>query len=274
MRQRGFALLAVILGVAVLSAIAMSLATATRVDLLSAAVLTRTAKAEMAADAGIAIALARLVSAKTGQEFTCNFDGTAIRAGIADEGGKVDLNAAPRGLLAVLFRGFGDSDEQAQQRAEAVADFIDPDDDAATGGSETEIYDKAGRPRPKNAPFETIDELDQVTGFEVASLSEESMLERLRPFITVYSRQPGVDLSLASPKLVSALSNLPPEYRATSDRRVFTLSAEAFTPEGGSFVRQSVIEMNPLVPGGYMLLGSWPRRSTSEPPPSERTAPC
>jgi general secretion pathway protein K len=273
--RRGFALLAVILGVSVLSTIALAIASATRIELLSAAILRRQAKAELAADAGTAIALARLLKTTATEEFTCSFDSTTLWISIADEGGKVDLNAAPRGLLAALFKSVGDSEEQARRRAEAIADFIDPDDiTTSDGGSEAKTYEKAGRPRPRNAPFETIDELDQVLGFETDALPDETMLDRLRPYITIYSRQPGIDIQAAPRALINALSEIAPDYRTVSDRRVFLLRAQAGTPDGGLFVRETIVEINPLMPGGHLILASSPGKTRDEPQNRTEALPC
>ena len=121
-----------------------------------------------------------------------------VRAGL------VDLNAASPALLEWLLRGLGVAPDRAAALAAAIVDFRDEDDIPSINGAESTAYRAAGLAHgPKNAPFETVMELDQVLGMDV------TLLGRLRAVTTVYSRQRGIDGAVAPREILSA-AGLPP----------------------------------------------------------------
>ncbi len=80
--------------------------------------------------------------------------------GLSDEGGKIDLNTAPRTVLERLGNMTSDV-------AAAVVDWRDADEDVTPGGAESEHYLREGEPyNAKNAPFETTLELRLVAGVD------------------------------------------------------------------------------------------------------------
>ncbi len=85
-------------------------------------------------------------------------DNLQQRYGLADEGGKLDLNTAPAALLEKL-------PDMTPDVAAAIIDWRDSDDETTPGGAESDYYLR--RPEPynaKNGPFETVGELAMVAG--------------------------------------------------------------------------------------------------------------
>lgn len=79
-------------------------------------------------------------------------------------GVRVDVNSAVRSSLIALLRATGPA-ASAEARAAAILDWRDPDDDARAGGTESAWYRAQGQPLPRNAPFESAEELRFVRGF-------------------------------------------------------------------------------------------------------------
>lgn len=92
---------------------------------------------------------------------SCSQDHGTIE--VSDAGALVDLNAASVALFEPITRGVGLQEARSKAVPAAIVDFRDADDDFQSGGAEAEQYRAAGLPLgPKNAPFETVVELDQV----------------------------------------------------------------------------------------------------------------
>jgi general secretion pathway protein K len=77
----------------------------------------------------------------------------------------MDLNHAPETRLAALFASAGADQSKARSLADNVADFRDPDNLPHSHGAEAAEYQAAGLAwGPKNAPFQDVEELQQVLG--------------------------------------------------------------------------------------------------------------
>ncbi len=265
--ERGIALVAVLWVFVLLSVIAASVASTSRTEARIARNVVAAAVAEAAADAAVHRASAALV-AQRGRGGEWRTDGTSrlLRVGssevtvsIADEGGKVDLNAAPLALLESVLR-LPDQTEAAL--AAAVQDWRDGDDFVTPGGAEDREYARAGLPYgAKNAPFDTVDELRQVIGVT------PQIYARLEPLLTVHSGSRGVDPAVAprevllalgiAPDLVEAAVAAREESRrgagtplpaaalkgffAPTSRNAFAITAVARGDEGGVFVRRAIV---------------------------------
>lgn len=282
----GFALVAVMFISTLLSVVAFIFTTSVRSALRSAATNVEVAKAEAAAEAGINLALLdlliqgpepdprRMSGSRTG--FSCALpSGDTVIVRVRDEASRVDLNMANEELLAALISGADIPAGKARSLAAAVLDFRDEDDDRRPGGAEAEDYIASGSPYwPKNAPFGAIEELGQVIGFDV------ELARRLRPYVTIYSEQDGVDTEAASPEIVAMLSRganrtsdnnielaggqdaLPAAFRTASVQHAFNIVAEARTTTGARFAREATVK---LLPGS---LRSRPRRIGELPDPA------
>lgn len=269
--QRGFALLAVLWGVALLAVIAAGLTAATRSDARLASNIAERMQAEALAEAGIFAAILELHRAgdaptwpADGQLLRLSLDGGRAEVTGTDEAGKVDLNAAPEELVAGLLRAVGLPDQEAARLADAIADFRDEDGLRRLNGAEDAEYRAAGLSHGAfDRPFQTVEELRFVLG------ADDALVARVAPFVTVYTRESGIDPEVAPATALLALpgidaaavtaaldavdgraERLALALREVDDRllgatagRLFTLRAAGTTDGGTAAVREAVIRL-------------------------------
>ncbi len=194
-----------------------------------------------------------------GTVYAWPFGGGRVSVSIQDEDGKIDLNTAADELLRGLFLSVGLDDDASAALVDAIADFRDGDDLHRLNGAEDRDYAGAGLPYgAKDAPFEAVEELQQVLGMTPA------VYRRVAPALTVYSGRRGIDPRVAPREALLALRGVGPEevesflaaraegttenllgaegYETTSRKRVFTIRAEARAESGALFVREAVVE--------------------------------
>ena len=171
-RPRGIALVAVLWVLVLLSVMAAGLLRDTTVETQTARNLLDNAEARALADAGVYRAVIGLMDRDAearwqsdGRAYPWAFGDGALRIIIFDEAGKIDLNLAPDDLVEGLFLALGAEPEHARLLVHAIADFRDTDDIARADGAEDADYRAAGLAwEAKDAPFETVAELEQVLG--------------------------------------------------------------------------------------------------------------
>jgi general secretion pathway protein K len=135
----------------------------------------------------------------------------AFRLGKADvtatfsaENGRIDLNAAPRDVLANLFVGLGASLSDATYFAERIVAWRTPPVPGADD-EETSLYRIAGkRYGPRRGLFQHRDELALVLGMA------PDLIRRALPYLTVYSGRPEINVLAAPPAVLAALPGLTP----------------------------------------------------------------
>jgi general secretion pathway protein K len=204
--EAGFALVAVLWVVTLLSAMAVAIIVEGRSEGRVLSMTTAKAQADALADAGVYEAVRRLLEPALRESLTVNgepirwrFADNDIAVSVQDEAGKVDLNNASEELLATLLRGAGAAPQQAAALADTVADWRDRDDLVRLNGAEAPQYHMAGLDYgPANAPFHTVEELLLVKGMNPA------LFDRVAPALTVYSGQIDID-PLSAPAVVLAL---------------------------------------------------------------------
>ena len=286
-RARGIALVIVLWGLVLLAVIAAAFTTETRTEVTLARNHLENAKAKALADAGVHAAMLGLHHREVEKRWRADGTVYSMASGegevaivIADEAGKIDLNAAPDELIGGLFAAVGLEEVSAASLAAAIADFRDPDDETHLGGAEDGEYRAAGLAwGPKNKPFEAVEELHQVLGMT------RQLYVLAAPGLTVHSRSKGVDVTVAPAIVLLALPGVdaeavaafteqragPPaqgplgtgqmagaelggarittlpglgrQYASRSRGRVFTVRAEARVRSGAVFVREAVIGM-------------------------------
>ena len=160
------------------------------------------------------------------------------------EAARIDLNAAPADLLAGLFTAVGVDSSRAETFAERIVGWrtkarasADAKHDAkpgraralrmprraaalrmpsratdatnAQGGDaakEDKLYSEQHMPYPpRHAPFDNALELSLLPGISLA------VVERVLPFVTVFSGRAEVDVSSADPTVLSALPEMTPQ---------------------------------------------------------------
>ncbi len=167
---------------------------------------------------------------------------TRVAVGFRSEAARIDLNAAPADLLAGLFAAVGvdaklaatfadrvigwrtkananaasnasananananaNADDNAPANADANANAnanANADDDAPA--KEVQLYAAQHVPYPpRQAPFDNALELSLLLGLP------QSVVERVLPFVTVFSGQPTIDVSTADPTVLTALPGM------------------------------------------------------------------
>jgi general secretion pathway protein K len=267
-RDRGFVLIIVIAVLGLLALAAAGFAQVTRSQVKAAASNVGSSTAQALADAGVQLAVLDLVLGRQDPSYQRRFavgekpflcdagDGRRLAVSITDEAGKVDLNAASDRLLQALLVGVG----SGKGLADAIIDFRDDDNIKRPLGAERDEYSAAGRPGPKNAPFSAVEEIEQVLGVDA------ELAARLRPHITVYTGQPGIDTGSASRELLAILARglgsdagpaastsqdqsgesdgalRPMPFVGAQSRRFFAVHAEAYA-DSSAFVREAILEL-------------------------------
>ncbi|HXH03629.1 MAG TPA: hypothetical protein VNN09_09945 [Candidatus Competibacteraceae bacterium] len=206
-RQRGVVLVLVLWVLVLLSVMAASFSYSMRSELRQAGAVAERAQARALAEAALHYAALHALHPLPDQYWPV--DGTPRRwrygAGVAsiritDIGGKVDLNNADRNLLRNLLAAAGVPVEAQDSLLDAIEDFRDPDDLPRLKGAEKDAYAAQGRVYgPKNARFESVEELQQVLGMT------PELYRRLAGELTVYSGMPGINPAAASTRLLKAV---------------------------------------------------------------------
>lgn len=255
--EGGFILIPVLLTIALLSLVALTISIAAREDVRVSALNSRRAEAQALADGVANLTIRHLVMRATtgGEVFKVTTDGTPLPCRVADgfatievfdASGLIDLNSASNEVLTRLFVGAGADNEAAANLAAAVSDFRDYDDITQPGGAEAAEYRAAGANHgPKNAPFSSVDELDQVLGMTPA------LLARVRPLVTVHSPASNVNLDVASEAVKSL--GLPATTGAHIGASTFIIRVGVDGPGAVRFVREAVIGITTRLDAKYII---------------------
>lgn len=207
-RCRGAALLLVLWLIALLTALIAAFALNARIEQLQGSVIQSNAVAGELARAGIEYALVRVADNNPGTRWNADgtvypwmFAGARLQIRIVDESGKLDLNQADAGLLSQLMRVLKVDEPQALRISAAIVDWRDADDLSQPQGSgEDPDYASAGLPYgAKDAPFETLPELQQVLGMT------PEIFEKMLPYLTLYTGRSTPDANFAAAPVLTAM---------------------------------------------------------------------
>lgn len=208
-QQAGFALMLVIWSLIVLAGMATGFAYAVRHETRVAADLASRARAE-AAGAG-ALSYSVIALSRTDEETRWHADGAeheipwpeaTIIVRVTSESGRIDLNRAPRELFIGLFEQLLVGADHAAL-ADALVDWRDRDDEPGDSGAEEREYRRAGYAYiPPNRPYNSVNELSQVLGFN------REIVDSLAPYLTIYSRVPRVNAVSADTIVLAAVPQI------------------------------------------------------------------
>jgi general secretion pathway protein K len=300
--QRGVALVIVIWVSMLLLVIASTFIFERRTEALVVRNSVSLARAEAAADAGVQRGIFEMYRndnpperwQRDGTPHDWTFDAIPVRVELRDESAKIDINTASDPLLRGLLLTSGFTDEEATRVLDAILDWRDPDSLKRPNGAEEADYRAAGLTyKPANAPFQAIEELQLVLGMR------PDIYRRMAPFVTVFSRQPGVNPTLAAREVLLAIPGISPdvvdayiarreEARAqgqalpslpqaaaftAGNTMVASVRAEARLDDGAVFAREAVALLRP-VPRKPVTFVAW-RENTAgiEPTPAAPSQP-
>ena len=207
---RGFIVVAVLWILAALSALVLIYLTYVTNTAVVVAGATDRVQAEALESAGVELAVYQLTSVNEAVRPTSGTFNASVGAGrvtvtFRSEAARVDLNAASKGLLTGFITGLGAAPSDAAGYADRILAWRAPtelgDDDP-----ENSFYRTSGVAYlPRHAPFPAAEELWLVKGIPPA------IIERMLPFVTVFSNLASVNIRDAAPQVVAALPGMTPE---------------------------------------------------------------
>jgi general secretion pathway protein K len=129
--------------------------------------------------------------------FHFRMDDADVLVTFVSEAARIDLNFAPKEVLAGLFAGLGASRAAATQDADRIVGWRTRPVPGAANAEEA-LYASAGY-TPRQSLFTHVNELALVIGLPPA------LVDRALPFLTVFNGSPGVDTEIAAPEVIAAL---------------------------------------------------------------------
>lgn len=198
--QRGIALLLVLWIISILLVLVGSLVYATRTESSMVDYARRTAQARAIADAATHYTVMQLYLPDPkeraiplgGTPAHWQYQGAKVEIRVVGENGLVDINYADPALIGLALRHAGLQADAVQRALDRLEDFRDVDDLRRLHGAEDPDYASEGLPfGAKDAPFERIEELQQVLGMT------PELYQMLARFFTVGSGAKGINPMLA-----------------------------------------------------------------------------
>src|SRR6266702_3232486 len=206
----GFIVVAVLWILAALSALVLIYLTYVTNTAVVVAGSTDRLQTEALAGAGVELAALQLAGRPEGGRPTSGTFNARVGAGrvfvtFRSEAARIDLNMAPKAVLAGLMTTLGVSAMDAPVYADRSMAWRSSTE-AGQDNPEDSYYRTLGAPYlPRLAPFPHSDELWLVRGIPPA------VVERGLPFVTVFSNMRTVNLVDAAPQVVAALPGMTPE---------------------------------------------------------------
>ena len=207
-QQQGIALLMVLWVIVLITVVASSFLMSAGTEGMSARNMVDSTRARHAAESGLHRAIFELRNPDPqtrwvgdGRPYQFQIDDTVVEVMLWDETGKIDIGQADELTLQALFKSLALPEQQAIALASAVQDWRDPDDLVhEPGGAEAPQYKAADLDYgPRNRPFETLSELQQVLGMNY------ELYLKLEPAITINSYRPQPNPAFAPPEVLRLL---------------------------------------------------------------------
>ena len=230
--QNGIALLMVLWVLTILMVIALSFSSMTRTETYSTLSFKEGAEKKFIAEAGIERTIMELfyriqnINMKAileGSE-VWKIDGTSYNGQIGegnysvritDESGKVDINIitdANSDFLRNLFKNLGIPEDEVNVIVDCILDWKDPDDLLHLNGAEDDYYMSLPNPyKPKNANFDTLEELIMVKGITQEMLYGKGEQRGIIDFLTINSGRSQINLNAAPKEVLMAIPGMTPE---------------------------------------------------------------
>jgi general secretion pathway protein K len=208
--RRGFIVVAVLWILAALSALVLIYLTFVTNTAVVVAASTDRVQSDALATAGIELAAYQLTAVReearpSSGTFNARMGAARVSVTFRSEAARIDLNAAPKGLLAGLIIGLGGAPANAADYADRILAWRAPSE-AGEDDPETSSYRTAGIAyTPRHAPFPQAEELWLVRGIPPV------VVERMLPFVTAFSNMAPVNILDAAPQVVAALPGMTPE---------------------------------------------------------------
>jgi general secretion pathway protein K len=199
--QRGFVIVAVLWILIALSSLAMIFAVYLSASAQAMAIGDTALQNEALVSAGVELSAYRLLQTAddkrpTQGSFHFRMDDADVGVTFTSEAARIDLNQAPKEVLAALFAVLGAGKDAAQEDAERIIGWrTRPVPGSAN--EEAARYAASGY-SPRQSLFTHVNELALVAGLSPA------LVERALPFVTVFNGSSDIDASIAAPEVVAA----------------------------------------------------------------------
>lgn len=198
-KQSGIALIVVLWMIMVMMTLVASLVYATRTETSMVDYTRRTAQARAIADAAAHYAVMQLFLPNKDRDLKLGgapllwaYEGAKVEIRVVGENGLIDINYASPALLQLILKQTGMEEQAIARMLDILEDFRDVDDLKRLNGAEDGDYKNAGLPfGAKDAPFERIEELQQVLGMT------PQLYQVLTRYLTVNSGAKGINPMLA-----------------------------------------------------------------------------
>jgi len=207
---RGFIVIAVLWILAALSALVLIYLTYVTNTAVVVAGSADRVQTEALVGAGVELAVFQLAGRSEEARPTSGTFNARVGAGrvfvtFRSEAARVDLNGAPKSLLAGLMIGLGASPANAAVYADRIVAWRAPTE-LGDNDPESSFYRTSGSLYlPRHAPFPATEELWLVRGIPPA------IVERMLPLVTVFSNLEQINVRDAAPQVLAALPNITPE---------------------------------------------------------------
>ena len=207
-RERGIALLVVVWVLALLAVLIVGFSGDARTELLLARNNYESAGARAIADTGVSLAIFGVLDPMPetqwpadGRQRVLRYADGTIRVSVQDEGGKIDLNAAPPEFLSGLLRSVGLSPADAFRLAQTIDEWRQAQQQADAPPAGRRGASRAVV-RRQATTFRVIEDLRLVPGVT------RDIYDRVAPFVTVYSGVADIDPLTAPPQVLRSLPDV------------------------------------------------------------------
>jgi len=252
--SNGFALITVLWITAFLAVIAASVSYQARASLGLANNVVASFKTKHAAEGALLLTIDKLIKRDEVQSFVLEtrkfsypFNDLVVSVEVVDESGKIDLNLASIDLIKSLFVVSGVNEQSAASISDAIADWRDKDGLKRAGGAEDQDYAASGLLyEAKDDEFDSIEELSLVLGVT------PEIFQLVKPFITVYAQDIGVNTKLSPTVVKRAVQNIigisnsegiSSDYLSATGGLIYTLRAKATDPSGYSTEFAAIVRL-------------------------------
>ncbi|RXT36753.1 general secretion pathway protein GspK [Bradyrhizobium betae] len=207
---RGFIVVVVLWMLAALAALALIYLSYVTNTAVTVAVGADRLQTDALVNAGLELAAYRLTTQPEATRPTSGTFNARVGAGrvsvtFRSEAARVDLNSAPKAMLAGLMTALGVSEADASVYADRILAWRSSTEPGLENPEDSYYRTLGTSYLPRHAPFPHSDELWLVRGIPSA------VVERVLPFVTVFSNMKTVNVLDAAPQVVAALPGMTPE---------------------------------------------------------------
>ena len=169
--------------------------------------------------------------------FHTRLNGANLAVSFVSEAARVDLNAAPKELIAGLLAVLGAGEEDAREYADRIIGWRTKSK-PQTAGNEDALYRAAGRPySPRQAPFAHANELGLVLGLPPA-LVERALPFTLKQFLADRATMPNDNAAIATALGAAAKSNV-----TAQKSQAYRIMVRVHFPNGRETASEVVISL-------------------------------